>query len=245
MIVSLPTPRRPRDDHEHRARRAVHRRLGSSSRRRRPCGRSVTAMRTLGARRPSEDRLRARPAAAPSARIRCPSVGEVELEPPGVEEQPIEPVRAAARRPGAVHRVARDRVTDRVEVDADLVRPPGDEVELQQRPAGESLAHAVAGDRRPPVGHDGHPRPVLRVAPDRRLDPADRRRRPMPWTSAWYVFLIRRALSWAMSEACARSLPGDHQQPARVAVQAVDDARPLDAGDPARTRRRRHAPAGR
>ena len=36
-----------------------------------------------------------------------------------------------------------------------------------------------------------------------------------------------------MSEACAASCPGDHQQPARVAVEAMDDARPLDAGDAA------------
>ena len=27
-------------------------------------------------------------------------------------------------------------------------------------------------------------------------------------------------------------MPGDHQQAARVAVEAVDDPRPLDAGDP-------------
>ena len=45
--------------------------------------------------------------------------------------------------------------------------------------------------------------------------------------------MTRRALSWAISEACARVVAGDHQQPARVAVEAMDDARPLDAGDPA------------
>ena len=77
---------------------------------------------------------------------------------------------------GPVDRVAGDRMADRVEVDADLVRPAGDEVELEQRPAREPLADAVAGHRRPAVGHDRHPRAVLRVAPDRRLDPADRRR---------------------------------------------------------------------
>ena len=59
---------------------------------------------------------------------------------------------ALARRSGAVHRVARDGMADRLEVDADLVRPAGDEVQLEQRPAGEPLAHAVAGRGRPPVG---------------------------------------------------------------------------------------------
>ena len=99
-----------------------------------------------------------------------------QLEPPGVEEEPVEAVRPAPRGPGAVDRVARDRVADRLEMDPDLVGPAGHEVQLEQRPAGEPLADAVARHRRPAVGDDRHPGPVLRVAPDRRLDPADRRR---------------------------------------------------------------------
>ena len=43
----------------------------------------------------------------------------------------------------------------------------------------------------------------------------------------------RRALSWAISDCLRRVVLGDHQQPARVAVEAMDDARPRDAGDPA------------
>ena len=54
-----------------------------------------------------------------------------ELEPPRVEEQPVESVRAPADVRSRT-RVARHRVTDRVEVHADLVRSPGDQVELEE-----------------------------------------------------------------------------------------------------------------
>ena len=85
------------------------------------------------ARRPSSDRLE-----LGGQRRRGPDEVPVrrrgQLQSPGVQEQPLEAVRAASRRARAVDRVARDRVADRVEVDADLVRPPGHEVELEQRP---------------------------------------------------------------------------------------------------------------
>ena len=91
--------------------------------------------------------------------------------------RPSGPRRARSR---AVDRVARDRVAERGEVDPDLVGPPGDEVELEERPAGEALADPVAGDGRSTVGDHGHPLPVLRVATDRRLDPAERPPRRVP-----------------------------------------------------------------
>src|SRR2546421_479719 len=56
-----------------------------------------------------------------------------------------------------------------------VTRASGDEIELEQRPAGQAFADAVARHRRPPVGDHGHPRPVLRVAPDGRFDSAHRR----------------------------------------------------------------------
>ena len=110
-----------------------------------------------------------------------------------------------ARRAGAVDRVAGDGVADRIEVDPDLVRPAGHEVELEERPAGEALADAVAGDRRrarrarPPSGSGASGR--ARSAPRSARPPRPR----CPWTSARYVFLTRRALSWAISDAWAAS----------------------------------------
>ena len=43
-----------------------------------------------------------------------------------------EPFRTAARRAGAVQRIARERMAERGEVDADLMRPAGDQVQLEQ-----------------------------------------------------------------------------------------------------------------
>ena len=155
-----------------------------------------------------------------------------QLEPPGMEEQPAEPGRTAPRGAGAIDRIARDRVADGVEMDPDLVRPPGHQVELEQGPLGEPLANAIAGDRRAAVGHDRHLRPVLRVAPDRRLDAAD---------GGGHAALDERqvrlldpaGLELGHDRGLRRVGPGDHQQPARIAVEAMDDARPLDAGDAA------------
>ncbi len=47
-----------------------------------------------------------------------------------MEEQPIEPFGAATRGAGAIDRVAGHGVADGVEMDPDLVGPPGDQVEL-------------------------------------------------------------------------------------------------------------------
>ena len=45
--------------------------------------------------------------------------------------------------------------------------------------------------------------------------------------------MTRRALSWAISDRLGGVVLGDHQQAARVAVEAMDDPRPRDAGDAA------------
>ena len=111
-----------------------------------------------------------------SARMRCPSDGDASSSRQACRNSRSRPSGPASRRAGAVDRVARDRVADRVEMDPDLVGPAGDQVELEQRPAREPLADAVAGRGRavrrgrPPSG------PMLRVAADRRLDPPDRGR---------------------------------------------------------------------
>src|SRR5512146_2654735 len=104
---------------------------------------------------PSEDGLevgrerRLRPDEAPARR-------RGQLEPPGVQEEALQPVRPTTARPAAVDGVARDRVPDRGEVDADLVGPAGDEVQLEQRPAVEALPDPVAGGRRAARRRDGH-----------------------------------------------------------------------------------------
>ena len=115
-----------------------------------------------------------------------------------MEEQPLEAIRAAPARPGAVDRIAGDRMPDRGEMDPDLVGPTGDEVELEERPAVEPLADAVARRRRPAVGDDGAS--LVRSFGSRPIGASIRPTAAAtdPATRARYVFLTRRALSWAM-----------------------------------------------
>ena len=68
-----------------------------------------------------------------STSIRAPRERVLEREPVGVEELPLE---AEVAR-DAVDGVAGDRQLDRLEVDADLVRPPGLEPHVEQRAVAE------------------------------------------------------------------------------------------------------------
>src|SRR3972149_2701230 len=70
--------------------------------------------------------------------------GVEDLEPPGVQEEAGQAGRPHACRPGGIDRVARDGVPDGGQVDAQLVRPPGHQVELEERPAREPLGHPTA-----------------------------------------------------------------------------------------------------
>ena len=149
-----------------------------------------------------------------------------------MQEEPVEAVRPALGRARAVDPVARDGMPDGIEVDPDLVRPPGDEVELEQGPAGEPLADAVAGHGRPAVGDDTHPGPVPRVAPDGRFDPTGARGH-LAVDQRLVRLLDPARLELGHQRRLRGILLGDHQQTARVLVQAVDDARALDTGDPA------------
>src|SRR5450756_797059 len=82
-------------------------------------------------------------------------------------------VRTAPGCARAVDRIARQRVPDGRQVHPDLVRPTGDQVQLQEGPAGKPLADTVAGRGLAPARHHGHPSPVVWVAPDRSLDASD------------------------------------------------------------------------
>src|SRR5450756_1605774 len=89
-----------------------------------------------------------------------------------MQEEPRQAVRAAPRGARAVDGVARDGMAQGRQVDPDLVGPAGDEVHFQEGPSTEALANPVPGDGWPSVGDHGHPGPLPRIAPDRRLDPA-------------------------------------------------------------------------
>ena len=147
-----------------------------------------------------------------------------------MQEQPSQVLRAAPGGAGPVDRVSGDRVPDRIEMHPDLVGPPGDEVELQQGPPGESFADPVPGGRSPPVRDHGHPGPVLRVAPDRRLDAPDRRRH-VPGDERLVGLADPPRLELGHQGVLRGIVLRDHEEPARVPVQPVDDPGTRDPRD--------------
>ena len=194
-------------------------------------GRSRTARSPAPARAVGRGRLDSSAGRGASARIRRSADGErTRSATNGGTVAPGRPARAA--RPGRVDRVARDGVADRRQVDADLVRAPGHAGPPRAASSrSRSLLDAVAGHRRPTVEHDGHP---SRSGADHgRWAPRCDRPPPAraPWTRARYVFLTRRALSWRHQRVLGVVVAGDDDQAAGVAIEAVDDARPLVAGD--------------
>ena len=150
--------------------------------------------------------------------------GMVERERGGVQELPLEAEVAG----DAVDGVAADRQLDRREVDADLVRPARLEPHVEQRARAEQLRDLEPRDRLArrrrvervprcgrcrsrPIGASIRPRPRPRRARDERevaaldLAPADRLLQP----------------------ACASSERATTSRPGGVAVEPVDDARPV------------------
>src|SRR5215213_4614435 len=146
-----------------------------------------------------------------------------EGEPRGVEELTLEAEVTA----NAVHRVARDRQADRPEVDADLVRSSGLEVDGEERVRRKQLAqlevrHGVAGR----VGVERLARAVATVAADRRLDPSPPRTRPAPHQRQ--VLALDLAPTEQRLKAALHGIRAcDDEQARRVAVEPVDDARPV------------------
>ena len=129
-----------------------------------------------------------------------------------------------------VDRVAQYWVLDVGQMDADLVRAPGSQRDLEQGVAAGNAQPDELRDRLPAAGHHHHPLPVLDVAADGRLDP--RRRighlthhdRPV---ATRHHPLLQLAGKRAMRLVIAR----DHDQPGGVAVEPVDDPRTLGAAD--------------
>src|SRR2546430_13700566 len=100
----------------------------------------------------------------------------LEAEAVGVQELPLE---TGLRHP--VHRIAADGQVDRLEMDAQLVRPPRLEAQLQQRPWPEQLANLEPRNGRAGrVGVDRVAWSVAPVASDGGLDaPPSGPRRPL------------------------------------------------------------------
>ena len=166
------------------------------------------------------------------ARMTWPSLGDCSSIRQLCRNSRSSPSGPSSRRAGAVQRVARQRMADRRQVDPDLVRSAGDQVQLEQRPAGQPLADPIAGHGLAAVGTTAirvrwcGSRPIgASIAPGRRRDGA--------LDQAEVGLLDAASLELGHQAGLGPIVLGDHQQAARVAVEAMDDARPLDAGDAA------------
>src|SRR5688572_17277815 len=165
-------------------------------------------------------------------------VGEAQSS--GVQEGALEAqhgpqVGGNAAAHAAVHRVADDRVADRAQVHADLVRAAGRDGDLQQR---DPLQVAGGGDARHGVPRAPRPRghllTVAWIAPDGLVDPAPRLHDAPDERD---VLLLHLAIVELARELLVRAIVlGDDHEPGRAAVEAVDDPRPQFPADPAEVR---------
>src|SRR5215472_4488814 len=140
----------------------------------------------------------------------------------------------------AVDAVAEERMPDRGEVDADLMRAPGFEPAGDEARHRRAIAAAVAfehlpmGDRRPPAGAHRHLVADARMAADRLVDGAARPLRCAPYERQ--VPAPQRPAAAVVGELAAERAMGavglgHHDEAAGVLIEAMHDAGALDAAD--------------
>ncbi len=162
-----------------------------------------------------------------------------EAQTSGVEENAIEAAgpsphrfRGPGRRSGSVEMVSQDRVPDMRHVDTDLMGPAGLQRQLEmRRPHPCRLAHTIVGHRPLSPRHHGHPLAVPRMASDGRIHGTLHAAGETP-----YDRLVD-ALDAVDGELSGKSdmgavVLGDHQNPADLPIEAMNDARPGDTADP-------------
>ena len=133
----------------------------------------------------------------------------------------------------AVERVADDRMADRAQVHANLVRAAGVNRDLRQRQRRVELLGADDARHRLAAAPRArrHLLPVGRIAADRRVDPASRLHHAPDQRD---VFLLDLAIVKLPRELLVRGVVlGDDHQPRRAAIEPMHDARPLFAADAA------------
>ena len=127
----------------------------------------------------------------------------------------------------AVDGVAADGKPDRLEMDADLVRPAGLEPDVEERVVAHRLLdveprHRLARGRRV----ERVPRAVAAVAADRRLDPPRRRLRLAPHERRVGALELARA-NQLLQQLVRLLRAGDDEQARGVAIEPVDDPGPV------------------
>src|SRR5262252_4521388 len=140
----------------------------------------------------------------------------------------------------AIDGVAEERMPDRGEVDADLMRAPGLEPARDEARDRRAVAAAVAfehlpmGDRRPAAGAHRHLVADAGMTADRLVDGAARPLRRAPHERQ--VAAPQRPAAAVIGELAAERAMGavglgHHHEAAGVLVEAMHDARALDAAD--------------
>src|SRR5439155_572763 len=143
----------------------------------------------------------------------------------------------AMARAATVHHVADQRVTDMLEVNADLVRAPRFQPAFDQRRAAEALQDAKRSARRLAAVRYRHANPRADVAAHRGIDHSARRRIALHDRE---VHAAHRPIGELLREVGLRGYGfRHHQQAARVLVETVDDAGPWYSGQGRRMRQQR------
>lgn len=162
-------------------------------------------------------------------------LGMAKPQPPGVQHVPL---RAQPARCGltpfsspAVGCVSQDRMAEVREVHPDLVRAAGFESRLHECHVGEPAQDAIRRARLAPapLAH-AHARSIALPPPDRDVDPP--RVAPHDAVHQRQVPLPDDPVLELPAERSVRRLAlGDHHDPGRLPIQAVDDARPFHPAD--------------
>ena len=142
------------------------------------------------------------------------------------EREPFRVQRLARKAQGAralaVGGIADERMSQRREVHADLVRAPGLEAASQEGGKGETLDDLVMRHRLASARHHGHARAAARVPADPRRYRAVTRHPPVHERE---VLALHGACGDLAREiGLRRERARDHQEPARVLVEPVHDA---------------------
>jgi len=126
-----------------------------------------------------------------------------------------------------VDRVADDWQVDRGQVNADLVRPAGLEADREQRVVRQEPLELEMRDRLAGrIRVERLTERIVTVAADRRLDAAASRARPA--TDERQIAAVERPLANELLQSAVGLLgAGDDEESGRVAVEAMDDARPF------------------
>ena len=124
---------------------------------------------------------------------------------------------------GPVNRVAADRMPDGLHVHADLVRPPGQNVDVQQRHVPPARKHRPVRNRRAAFGVNCHFLAVF-LAPRDGLVDAPAVLAQIPFNQRAVMLLHLPLLQLAAEGELALVVLCHEQQTAGVLVQPVDDA---------------------